>query len=65
MKYHSKHGRALPPFFEVYINKEKVKEYPTRLQAVIYLMMHGYCYRGRGFCFLSDKVEIREVKNVQ
>ena len=64
MKYRSKYREGSPSLFNVYVKGQKVKQYPTRLQAVIYLMMKGHCYNGKGFCFLSDDVEIREVKNV-
>lgn len=49
--------------FEVYVHGQKVKKYHTRLQAVIYLILKGFCYRSRIGCFLSDLAEIREVKN--
>lgn len=48
--------------FEVYVHGQKVKKYPTRLQAVIYLILKGFCYRSRIGYFLSDLAEIREVK---
>lgn len=47
--------------FEVYIKDQKVKEYPFRLQAIIYLILKGYCYRSRFGCWIDNRAEIREV----
>ena len=47
--------------YEVYINGVKVKEYPHKLQAVIYLILRGCCYRSRFGKWLNKKTEIREV----
>ena len=49
--------------YEVYINGRKVKEYPHKLQAVIYLILGGYCYHSRFGKWLDKKTEIREVAN--
>lgn len=50
--------------YEVYIKGEKVKEYPFRLQAIIYLILKGYCYYNNYFgCWLDDRTEIKEIKN--
>lgn len=47
--------------FEVYINGEKVKEYPYRIQAETYLHMRGYVScGGRLGKFLNENVEIKE-----
>lgn len=47
--------------FEVYVSGRKVKEYPFRLQAVIYLMLKGFCYRSRLGRWIDDRAEIRKV----
>lgn len=47
--------------FEVYIKGAKVKEYPHRLQAVIYLILKGYGYCSRFGSWINDEAEIREV----
>lgn len=47
--------------YEVYIDGRKVKEYPHRLQAVIYLILKGHCYYCRFGKWLDDRAEIREV----
>lgn len=50
--------------YEVYIKGEKVKEYPFRLQAIIYLILKGYCYYNNYFgCWFDDRTEIKEIKN--
>lgn len=49
--------------YEVYIDGRKVKEYPHKLQAVIYLILKGYCYRSRFGKWLDKKTEIREVED--
>lgn len=49
--------------FEVHICGRKVKEYPFRLQAIIYLMLKGLCYRSRFGCWIDNRAEIREVTN--
>ncbi len=47
--------------YEVYINGEKVKEYPFRIQAETYLHMRGYVSDGRRFGkWIGENVEIRE-----
>lgn len=46
---------------EVYICGRKVKEYLFRLQAVIYLMLKGLCYRSRFGYWVDDRAEIKEV----
>lgn len=49
--------------FEVWIKGEKVKEYRHKIQAVIYLAMHGLIY---GNCFkgywVDPKAQIKELK---
>lgn len=47
--------------YEVYIKGEKVKEYPHRIQAIIYLFMKGYVYGSRYGSWISSDCEIREV----
>lgn len=47
--------------FEVYICGRKAKEYPFRLQAIIYLMLKGLCYRSRFGYWISPEAEVREV----
>ena len=50
--------------YEVYINNQKVKEYPTKIQAVVYLIMKGYCWRNyRWGVWIDDRAKIVEVKN--
>lgn len=46
--------------YEVYIRGYKVKEYPHRLQAIIYLILKGFCYRSCYGCWISPDVEIKE-----
>lgn len=47
--------------YEVYIDGEKIKEYPFRLQAETYLHLRGYVSDGgRLGKFLNENVEIRE-----
>lgn len=47
--------------YEVYINGEKVKEYPFRIQAETYLHMRGYVSDGgRLGKWIGENVEIRE-----
>lgn len=48
--------------YEVYVNGEKVKEYPHYIQAVIYLVLKGYCYQDRFGRWLDNRTEIRKVK---
>ena len=47
---------------QVIINNEVVKEYPHKLQAIIYLVLKGFCYSGKGHHQLDDRVEIKEEK---
>lgn len=54
--------------YQVIVNKEIVKEYPFKIQAVIYCFMNGYVYHGydewrsyREIRVLDNRVEIREV----
>ena len=49
--------------FEVWIKGEKVKEYPTKQQAYIYLILKHYIYSCRWYKFIDSRCEIREVKN--
>lgn len=49
--------------YEIYIHGHKVKEYPHHLQAVIYLILKGFCYRSRFGCWIDNRAEIREVIN--
>lgn len=47
--------------YEVYINGEKVKEYPFRIQAETYLHLRGYVSDGgRLGKWIGENVEIRE-----
>jgi len=52
--------------FEVWIRGEKVKEYQHKIQAVIYLAMHGLVY---GNCFkgywIDPKAQIKEIRKLQ
>ena len=54
-------GVCLKMMYEVYIDGRKVKEYPHKLQAVIYLILKGYCYRSRFGKWLDKRAEIRDV----
>lgn len=47
--------------YEVYICGRKVKEYPHRIQAVIYLILKGFAYRCRYGCWISPEAEIKEI----
>lgn len=49
--------------YEVYIKNKKVKEYPTKLQAIIYLFIKGYVYHCRCGKFIDDRCEIKELKD--
>lgn len=49
--------------YEIYINGKCVKKYHYRLQAVIYLAIKGYLFRGRGKYWLANNVEIKEKQN--
>lgn len=48
--------------FKVIVNNAVVKEYPFKLQAVIYCFLNGYVSTGKGWYFLNPKVRISEVK---
>lgn len=48
--------------YEVYIRSRKVKEYPHHLQAVIYLIFKGFCYRSRHGYWIDNRAEIKERK---
>lgn len=47
--------------YTVYIRGQKVKEYPYRLQAVIYLILKGFGYRSRHGFWISPEAEINEI----
>lgn len=50
--------------YYVYINNEKIKEYPTKIQAIIYLILKGYAYfHYRYGYWLNKKVRIEEYDN--
>ena len=44
--------------YEVYISGKKVKEYPHKLQAIIYLILKGYCYHSRYGHFFDNRARI-------
>lgn len=44
--------------YEVYIQNQKVKEYPHKLQAIIYLILKGYCYHSKYGYFLDNRTKI-------
>lgn len=46
----------------VYIKGQKVKEYPCKLQAIIYLMLKGFCYQDRYGKWLDKRTKIVKVK---
>lgn len=46
--------------YEVFINERCVKKYNHSIQAVIYLMIKGYLFRGRGKYWLANNVKIKE-----
>lgn len=45
--------------YEVWINGQLEKTYKHKLQAIIYLMLNGHVYSGKGLYFLSNKVKIK------
>lgn len=49
--------------YGVYIHGKKIKEYPHRLQAVVYLILKGFCYHSRHGYWISPEAEIREIKD--
>lgn len=50
--------------YEVYIEDKLVKTYPFRLQAVIYLILKGYCYSSSRYgSFFDNRVKIKRIKN--
>ena len=48
--------------YAVYIEGQKVKEYPHKLQAIIYLILKGFCYQDRYGYWLDKRAKIVEVK---
>lgn len=47
----------------VYIDGKKVEEYPTKLQALIYLILKGHCYYNyRHGCWIDNHAKIEELK---
>lgn len=48
--------------YQVIINNIVVKEYKHKIQAIIYLWMHGYVYQGKGSYWFNDKCKIRKVR---
>lgn len=51
--------------YNVYISGRLVKEYPFHIQAIIYLMLKGYCYRSRCGMFLDNRVKIVKVRKLK
>lgn len=51
--------------YNVYISGRLVKEYPFHIQAIIYLMLKGYCYNSRFGMFLDNRVKILKVKRLK
>ena len=49
--------------YAVLINGIEVKRYPHKIQANIYLVMHGYAWRSRFGSWLDNKVKVVEVEN--
>lgn len=49
--------------YQVTVNNTIVKEYPFKLQAIIYCFLNGYVTSGRGWYFLNERVKIKEVEN--
>jgi hypothetical protein len=47
--------------YQVYVNNDLIKEYTHRIQAIIWLMMHGYIYSGNGLYFMSHAAKIKTV----
>jgi hypothetical protein len=47
--------------YQVIVKNNIVKEYPYRMQAVVWCFMHGYGYAGKGYRWISG-AEIREVE---
>lgn len=48
--------------YQVIVNNKIIKEYPYRIQSVIWCFLNGYGYQGKGYRWISG-VEIREVKD--
>lgn len=48
--------------YQVIINNIVVKEYKHKIQAIIYLWMHGYVYYGKGSYWFNNKCKIRKIK---
>ena len=49
--------------YEVWIKGVKVKDFPTKEQADIYMLENGYVYSCRFGKFLQDDCEVREVQD--
>ena len=47
--------------YQIIVNNKIVKEYPHKLQAVIWCILKGYGYSGKGHHWISG-AEIREVE---
>ena len=48
--------------YQVIVNNQTVKEYPYKIQAIVYCFLNGYVNTGRGWYFLDGRVNI-EVSN--
>lgn len=48
--------------YQVVVKNKVVKEYPYRIQAVIWCFLKGYGYQGRGHRWIAG-AEIREVNS--
>lgn len=45
--------------YQVIINNQIVKEYKHKIQAIIYLWMHGYVCQGKGYYWIKNNCKIR------
>lgn len=45
--------------YQVIINNQIIKEYKYKIQAIIYLWMHGYVYRCKDYYYFNDNCKIR------
>lgn len=48
--------------YAVFVDGVEVKRYPHKIQANIYLIMHGFAYRSRFGSWLDGRTKVLKIK---
>ena len=58
-KERNKKTKTKIKWYSIYFNNTFIKQYPTKLQCIIYCIINKQAYQGKGLTWLDSKINIK------